>query len=142
MEWRTYSAGETDQGLTTAIYSPSDQCILSTKFYIILLLCLAVFSCEQKSEDQVSENFNGDWEFALKGEDWATVNIPHDWSVSFPFDSIKGEGATSYLLGGSLQTLKDGGCNAIRISHNPGSEEFLSLCDEMGFLVGRQSEDQ
>ena len=34
-----------------------------------------------------------------------------------------------------LQTLRDGGCNAIRISHNPGSNEFLDLCDEMGFLV-------
>ncbi|MEN0047001.1 MAG: glycoside hydrolase family 2 TIM barrel-domain containing protein [Bacteroidota bacterium] len=34
-----------------------------------------------------------------------------------------------------LQTLRDGGCNAVRISHNPGSQEFLDLCDEMGFLV-------
>lgn len=34
-----------------------------------------------------------------------------------------------------LQILKDGGCNAIRISHNPASTEFLDLCDEMGFLV-------
>jgi hypothetical protein len=41
-----------------------------------------------------------------------------------------------------LQTLKDGGCNAIRISHNPGSEEFLSLCDEMGFLVQDEFYDE
>lgn len=34
-----------------------------------------------------------------------------------------------------LEKLKDAGCNAIRISHNPGSDEFLDLCDEMGFLV-------
>ncbi|WP_231961806.1 glycoside hydrolase family 2 TIM barrel-domain containing protein [Algibacter lectus] len=34
-----------------------------------------------------------------------------------------------------LQILKDGGCNAIRISHNPASTELLDLCDEMGFLV-------
>lgn len=34
-----------------------------------------------------------------------------------------------------LETLKEGGCNAIRISHNPASDEFLKLCDEMGFLV-------
>ncbi|MDZ8117524.1 sugar-binding domain-containing protein [Pontiella agarivorans] len=32
-------------------------------------------------------------------------------------------------------TLKAGGCNAIRIAHNPGSDEFLDLCDEMGLLV-------
>ncbi|WP_245949157.1 sugar-binding domain-containing protein [Lutibacter citreus] len=34
-----------------------------------------------------------------------------------------------------LQILKDGGCNALRISHNPASNELLDLCDEMGFLV-------
>ena len=34
-----------------------------------------------------------------------------------------------------LQILKDGGCNAIRISHNPASNEFLELCDEMGMMV-------
>ncbi|WP_157208956.1 glycoside hydrolase family 2 TIM barrel-domain containing protein [Mariniflexile maritimum] len=34
-----------------------------------------------------------------------------------------------------LQILKDGGVNAIRVSHNPASNEFLDLCDEMGFLV-------
>ncbi|MGQ1910032.1 sugar-binding domain-containing protein [Marinifilum sp. RC60d5] len=34
-----------------------------------------------------------------------------------------------------LEILKDGGCNALRISHNPASEELLELCDEMGFLV-------
>lgn len=34
-----------------------------------------------------------------------------------------------------LGTLKKGGCNAIRIAHNPASNEFLDLCDEMGLLV-------
>ena len=34
-----------------------------------------------------------------------------------------------------LLTLKSIGCNAIRCSHNPPSEEFLDLCDELGFYV-------
>ncbi|ANW95063.1 threonine synthase [Wenyingzhuangia fucanilytica] len=34
-----------------------------------------------------------------------------------------------------LQILKDGGTNAIRVSHNPASKVLLELCDEMGFLV-------
>ncbi|MDP4624509.1 MAG: DUF4982 domain-containing protein [Akkermansiaceae bacterium] len=34
-----------------------------------------------------------------------------------------------------LEILRDGGCNAIRSAHNPASDEFLDLCDEMGFLV-------
>jgi len=31
--------------------------------------------------------------------------------------------------------LKEAGVNAIRIAHNPGSDEFITLCDEMGLLV-------
>ncbi len=34
-----------------------------------------------------------------------------------------------------LIELKEAGVNAIRTSHNPPSEEFLNLCDELGFLV-------
>jgi beta-galactosidase len=34
-----------------------------------------------------------------------------------------------------LLTLKDLGCNAVRTSHNPPAEEFLDLCDELGFYV-------
>ncbi len=41
-----------------------------------------------------------------------------------------------------LLKLKEAGCNAIRISHNPGSEEFLTLCDEMGFLVQEEFFDE
>lgn len=41
-----------------------------------------------------------------------------------------------------LQTLKEGGCNAIRMSHNPASDELLDLCDEMGFLVQEEFFDE
>lgn len=34
-----------------------------------------------------------------------------------------------------LRKLKSIGCNAIRTSHNPPSEEFLDACDEIGFVV-------
>ncbi|TYA84432.1 glycoside hydrolase family 2 TIM barrel-domain containing protein [Seonamhaeicola marinus] len=34
-----------------------------------------------------------------------------------------------------LQVLKDGGCNAIRSSHNPASKVLLEVCDEMGMLM-------
>ena len=34
-----------------------------------------------------------------------------------------------------LTILKGIGCNAIRTSHNPHAEEFLDLCDELGFYV-------
>ncbi|QGG56421.1 glycoside hydrolase family 2 TIM barrel-domain containing protein [Paenibacillus sp. B01] len=41
-----------------------------------------------------------------------------------------------------LETLKACGCNAIRTAHNPASEDFLDLCDEMGFLVQEEFFDE
>lgn len=41
-----------------------------------------------------------------------------------------------------LNLLKELGCNAIRSSHNPFSEEFLDLCDEKGFLVIDEAFDE
>ena len=41
-----------------------------------------------------------------------------------------------------LSLLKEMGCNAIRTSHNPYAEEFLDLCDRMGFLVMNEAFDE
>lgn len=40
-----------------------------------------------------------------------------------------------------LEILRDMGCNAIRMAHNPPAPELLNLCDEMGFLVFNESFD-
>ncbi|MEO0734338.1 MAG: sugar-binding domain-containing protein, partial [Bacteroidota bacterium] len=44
--------------------------------------------------------FDPYWDFSLDNGPWETVRVPHDWSVALPFDSLRGEGATGYLLGG------------------------------------------
>ena len=41
-----------------------------------------------------------------------------------------------------LGKLKEAGVNAIRTSHNPFAEDFLDLCDEMGFLVQNELFDE
>lgn len=41
-----------------------------------------------------------------------------------------------------LLQLKELGCNAIRAAHHPFSEEFLDLCDEMGFYVYEECFDK
>jgi beta-galactosidase len=40
-----------------------------------------------------------------------------------------------------LEILRDMGCNAVRMAHNPPAPELLALCDEMGFLVFNESFD-
>ncbi len=41
-----------------------------------------------------------------------------------------------------LQTLKEAGVNGIRTAHNPFSQEFLDLCDEIGMLVQTEFFDE
>ncbi len=41
-----------------------------------------------------------------------------------------------------LEMLKEIGCNAIRMSHNPPAKELLDLCDQMGFLVMNEAFDE
>jgi len=41
-----------------------------------------------------------------------------------------------------LEVLREMGCNAIRPSHHTFSEEFLDLCDEMGFYVYEECFDK
>jgi beta-galactosidase len=41
-----------------------------------------------------------------------------------------------------LLTLKEMGCNAIRMSHNPQAPEVYDLCDELGFLVMDEAFDE
>ncbi len=41
-----------------------------------------------------------------------------------------------------LEALKEMGCNAIRMSHNPPAPNLLDLCDSMGFLVIDEAFDE
>lgn len=41
-----------------------------------------------------------------------------------------------------LRLLKDMGCNAIRMSHNPPAPQLLDMCDRIGFLVMNEAFDE
>ena len=83
-------------------------------YHLITLLSLGLlFACQapQKSIATRVQDFNFDWKFQLnkpgdfsakevKDADWRSLQLPHDWSVEFPFDSISGEGCVGYLPGG------------------------------------------
>ena len=69
--------------------------------------------------------FLNDENFKIKG-----VCIHHD-------GGLVGAAVPKGVWKRRLERLKEAGCNAIRSAHNPASEEFLQLCDEMGFMVHR-----
>lgn len=48
---------------------------------------------------------------------------------------LVGSAIPEKVLRRRLQILKDMGCNAIRVSHNPRRPMFYDLCDEMGLMV-------
>ena len=81
--------------------------------------------------------FNPEQGFLLNGRKvfLKGVNIHHDLgplgAAAFP------KGYKRRLLG-----LKEMGCNALRLSHNPHDKSVLDLCDELGILVFDESFDK
>ncbi|SNR30994.1 protein of unknown function [Lutibacter agarilyticus] len=75
-------------------------------------------------------NFDPNKGFFLNGESLKIkgVCIHHD-------GGLVGSAVPKGVWKRRLKILKEGGCNAVRISHNPASNELLDLCDEMGILV-------
>ncbi len=77
-------------------------------------------------------NFKFDAEkgFFLNGENIKLkgVNMHHDLGAL-------GAAFNKRAAKRQLQILKEMGCNAIRMAHNPPASDYLNLCDEMGFFV-------
>lgn len=75
------------------------------------LVLLTSVNQVQAQERTGRKLFNDSWQFILDDKpeyslpvvdtkEWETLSVPHDWSIALPFDSIRGEGCTGYLLGG------------------------------------------
>lgn len=97
-----------------------------------------------KLVDQVTNRFgvrslryDADKGFFLNGKPTPIkgVNLHHD-------AGLVGVAVPEDVWRRRLQMLKDAGTNAIRTAHNPASQQFLDLCDEMGFLVQAEIFDE
>jgi beta-galactosidase len=84
---------------------------MKIKGFLSLIMLVMLASCATKDAVERVADFNADWLFILDStvdasardfddSSWEEVDLPHDWSVSFPFDSVNGEGCTAYLPGG------------------------------------------
>ncbi len=82
-------------------------------------------------------NFDSEKGFFLNGEPMKIygVNNHHDLGALGAAFNVRAAER-------QLEILKDMGCNAIRMAHNPPAEELLDLCDQMGFLVIDESFDE
>ncbi|TYR38022.1 DUF4982 domain-containing protein [Sphingobacterium phlebotomi] len=74
--------------------------------------------------------------FSLNGESFKL------WGVCLHHDlGALGAAFNKSAAKRQLMMMKDMGVNAIRTAHNPPAEEFLDLCDELGFLVQNEAYD-
>lgn len=81
--------------------------------------------------------FDANKGFALNGE-WMKMKgvcLHHDAGVL-------GAAVPREMWKRRLQNLKNLGCNAIRMTHNPQAPVLYDLCDEMGFLVIDEAFDE
>ncbi|GAB2504876.1 hypothetical protein GCM10008940_03400 [Microbulbifer agarilyticus] len=118
-----------------ALWSPDNPALYLAKTSVVL---------EDQVVDQLTTHFgvrdirfDADSGFYLNGVNTAIkgVNLHHDAGavgVAVPKDVWRRR----------LEGLKRAGTNAIRTAHNPASQEFLDLCDEMGFLVQAEIFDE
>ncbi|MFM1904128.1 MAG: hypothetical protein RLZZ440_2028, partial [Planctomycetota bacterium] len=81
--------------------------------------------------------FDPDTGFALNGEPLKVkgVCLHHDAGVL-------GAAVPPEVWRERLLTLRQLGCNAIRLSHNPQAPALYDLCDELGFLVMDEAFDE
>lgn len=84
-----------------------------------------------------SLHFNKNIGFSLNGKrtDVKGICIHHD-------GGLVGAAVPEGVWRRRFEALKACGVNAIRTAHNPYSEEFLNLCDEMGILVQNEFFDE
>ena len=102
---------------------------------------------EVKVEDQVVDTYDTDYGFRY-------FNFDANNGFSLNGENVKLKGVCMHHDQGSLgavanrramerqvEILKEMGCNSIRVTHNPASDELLEICNEQGILVVEEAFD-
>ncbi|MDC7234700.1 MAG: glycoside hydrolase family 2 TIM barrel-domain containing protein [Spirochaetales bacterium] len=122
---------EVDQTISVeapALWSPESPSLYTARFRLMdteeeIDSCETVFGIR-------SIEFHPEKGFYLNGENQKIkgVCLHHDGGLC-------GSAVPADVWRRRLMKLKEIGCNAIRMAHNPGSSDLLDLCDQMGFMV-------
>lgn len=81
------------------------------KFSSLLFFICSI--CCSASAQRTKESFNNNWKFTIDStqdysqlkaniQSWRTLNVPHDWSIEFPFDSTSPTGTGGGALRGGM----------------------------------------
>jgi len=54
--------------------------------YMMLTACLCCLSVTSIAQPHRELVLSHDWQFTRNGNEWKTVNVPHDWAIDGPFD--------------------------------------------------------
>lgn len=130
----TVSVQNTGTIETPELWSPEQPCLYTVKTYISYRKAYQVHEMKVGIR---SIRFHPDRGFFLNGKSWKLrgVCLHHDagcLGAAVPYE----------VWYRRLVRLKEMGCNAIRMSHNPHMPELYTLCDILGFFVIDEAFDE
>ena len=137
---KTEANKKTVSALSFSIASPRRWSLEHPHLYTLKTIVTQNGKVIDQNEQQTgirSLTFDPDKGFALNGV-WTKVKgvcIHHD-------AGCLGSAVPREVWKRRLSTLKEMGCNAIRLSHNPQSPDVYELCDEIGLLVMDEAFDE
>jgi len=137
---KTEANKKTVSAQSLSIVSPKRWSLEQPNLYTLKTVVIQNGKVIDQNEQQVgirSLTFDPDKGFALNGM-WTKVKgvcIHHD-------AGCLGSAVPREVWKRRLSTLKEMGCNAIRMSHNPQAPDVYELCDELGILVMDEAFDE
>jgi beta-galactosidase len=132
--------GKADASMSFKVNNPSSWSIEHPALYKLAV----TLSTDGKQTDNVSEDvgfrsfkFDRDKGFFLNGKNMKLKGVCiHDDAGAL------GVAVPEEVWARRLKTLKEAGCNSLRLSHNPHADYVYDLADKMGFVVMDEAFDE